>query len=75
MLEEARQAFNNDFFMEIFIIGALQIWKERNNLVFNWAIPSFRTWKIGFLDKAVLQSNRLRDDKRALFLSWLALYR
>jgi hypothetical protein len=75
MLEDARQAFNNDFFMEVFIIGAWQIWKERNNLVFNRASPSFRTWKIGFLDEAVLQANRLRDDKRALFLSRLALYR
>jgi hypothetical protein len=75
MMEEARQSFNYDFFMEVFIIGPWQIWKERNNLIFNRANPSFNSWKIGFLDEATLQSNRMKDAKKALFLSCLALYR
>jgi hypothetical protein len=74
MMEEARQSFNIDF-MEVFIIGAWQIWKERNNFIFNRAIPSFTSWKIGFLDEATLQSNRMKDNLKALFLSRLALYR
>jgi hypothetical protein len=72
MMEEA---FNSDFFMEFFIIGAWQIWKERNNLIFSRATPSFRSWKVGVLDEAVLQSNRFKGFKKELFLSRLAMYR
>jgi hypothetical protein len=50
MMEETRHTCNNDFFMEIFIVGAWQIWKERNNLIFNRANPSFRSWKLGDMD-------------------------
>jgi hypothetical protein len=75
MMEEARQSFNIDFFMEVFIIGAWQIWKERNNFIFNRANPSFRSWKLGFLDEAMLLSFRMKDNLKALFLSRLALYR
>jgi hypothetical protein len=64
MMEEARQSFDFDFFMKVFIIGAWQIWKERNNLIFNRANPSFSSWKIGFLDEAALQSNRMKDNKK-----------
>jgi hypothetical protein len=75
MMEEARQSFNIDFFMEVFIIGAWQIWKERNNFIFNRANPSFRSWKLSFLDEAMLLSFRMKDNLKALFLSRLALYR
>jgi hypothetical protein len=75
MMEESRQSFNIDFFMEVFIMRAWQIWKERNNFIFNRANPSFRSWKIGFLDEAALQSNRMKDNLKTLFLSRLALYR
>jgi hypothetical protein len=54
MMEEANQSFSSAFFMEFFIIGAWQIWKERNNLIFSRATPSFRSWMVGFLDEAVL---------------------
>jgi hypothetical protein len=64
MMEEA---FSSDFFMEFFIIGAWQIWKERNNLIFSQATPSFRSWKAGFLDEAVLQSNRFKGIKKSSF--------
>jgi hypothetical protein len=41
MMEEARQMCSNDFFMEIFILGAWQIWKERNDLSLTEATPPF----------------------------------
>jgi hypothetical protein len=63
MMEEVRKSFNSEFFMEVFIIGAWQIWKERNNIIFNRAHPSFSSWKTGFLDEVAQQSNGLKDNK------------
>jgi len=41
MLIQAKQQFQSPFFMEIFIIGAWQIWKQRNNFIFDRGRPSF----------------------------------
>jgi hypothetical protein len=64
MMEEARLNFNSKFFMEIFILGCWQIWKQRNDFIFNRSNPSFLAWKLGFLEEANLQANRLRENKR-----------
>jgi hypothetical protein len=74
MLEEAKQKSNNSFFMETFIIGAWLVWKQRNDFIFNRGNPSFQNWKHGFLEEAKLQADRLREDKKHLFLSVIHLY-
>jgi hypothetical protein len=74
MMEEARHNFNK-FFMEIFILGCWQIWKQRNDFIFNRSSPSFLAWKLGFLEEANLQANRLSKDKRSQFLALNDLYR
>jgi hypothetical protein len=58
MMEEDMQDFNCKFFMEIFILGSSQIWKQRNDFIFNRGSPSFLSWKLGFLDEVVLQANK-----------------
>jgi hypothetical protein len=73
MVIQAKQQFQTPFFMEIFIIGAWQIWKQRNNFIFDRGRPSFSSWKESFLDEANLQALRLCDSKRSIFLSLLAV--
>jgi hypothetical protein len=41
LMERARQQHTTAFFMEIFILGAWLIWKQRNNHIFNRQRPSF----------------------------------
>jgi hypothetical protein len=67
MMDEVRHEFNNKFIMEIFILSAWQIWKQQNDFIFNRGSPSFLSWKLGFLDEAMLQANRLRGDKKIGF--------
>jgi hypothetical protein len=67
MMDEVRHEFNNKFIMEIFILGAWQIWKQQNDFIFNRGSPSFLSWKLGFLDEAMLQANKLRGDKKIGF--------
>jgi hypothetical protein len=41
LMERARQQHTTAFFMEIFILGAWLIWKQRNDHIFNRQRPSF----------------------------------
>jgi len=59
MLLHAKEGFSNPFFMEVFIISAWQIWKQRNNFIFSRGQPSFLAWKTGFIDEARLQVHRI----------------
>ena len=73
MLLHAKEGFSNPFFMEVFIISAWQIWKQRNNFIFSRGQPSFLAWKTGFIDEARLQAHRISENKRSPFLSWIDL--
>jgi hypothetical protein len=67
MMEEASAQFHNKFFMDIFIIGAWLIWKQRNDWIFNRIRPSFQGWKPGFIKEANLQAVRMSDKKKLAF--------
>jgi hypothetical protein len=69
MMEEVRTQLHHNFFMEFFIIVAWEIWKQRNDFIFNRSFPSSQNWKRCFFQEAVLQPNRLQPDKHAIFLS------
>uniref|UniRef100_A0A453B0K5 Reverse transcriptase zinc-binding domain-containing protein n=1 Tax=Aegilops tauschii subsp. strangulata TaxID=200361 RepID=A0A453B0K5_AEGTS len=40
----AKEIYSGRLFFEIFTITAWNIWKERNNFMFNQTSPSFRAW-------------------------------
>jgi hypothetical protein len=61
------------FFMEIFIVAAWLIWKQRNNLIFNKVRPSLEGWESGFLDEARLQAHGMSSNKKQDFLGFLSL--
>jgi hypothetical protein len=63
MMVKARQQFNSEFFMEIFMLGAWLIWKQRNNTIFNRDRATFQGWKMGFIEEARLQANRIQRSK------------
>jgi hypothetical protein len=73
MLLQVKQGFSHPFFMEVFIISAWQIWKQRNNNIFSRGQPSFLAWKTCFVDEACLKAHRISENKRAPFLSWIEL--
>jgi hypothetical protein len=75
MMVKANQQFNSKFFMEIFMLGAWLIWKQRNNTVFNRDRATFQGWKRGFIEEALLQANRFQPTKQASFSSLVHLYR
>jgi len=69
MMVQAKQQFQSPFFMEIFTIASWQIWKQRNDTIFDRGRPSFNSRKVLFLEEAKLQAQRFLDEaKRAAFL-------
>jgi hypothetical protein len=73
--QQARDLHGSPFFMEVFIIAAWQIWKQRNNFIFNRGRPSFLGWKKEFCAEALLQANRFSEEKSTLFSSLVNYYR
>jgi len=61
MLIQAKQQFPNPYFMEIFTIVAWQIWKQRNNFIFDRGHASLDSWKFSFSEEARLQAHRICD--------------
>jgi hypothetical protein len=74
MMEEAKKQYTHMFFMEIFMLGAWLIWKQRNNAIFSHGRPSFQGWKSGFLEEAWLQAHRMVPHEQSLFSSVVAFF-
>jgi hypothetical protein len=75
MMEKVRQRFGAPFFMEIFMLRARLIWKQRNDTIFSIGQATFHRWKHAFIEEATLQSNRLKPDRQSSFLSTFNLYK
>jgi hypothetical protein len=74
MMDDARRQFISNFFMEVFMLAAWLIWKQRNDFIFNRGRPTFQQWKIGFLKEAFLQAHRMNVTTKGAFISLLHLF-
>jgi hypothetical protein len=58
-------------FMEIFMLAAWNIWKVRNNMVFNGINPELEVWKDKFRFDAKLLIHRIKPELHS-FINSLA---
>jgi hypothetical protein len=71
MLSASRNNFNRQFFMEVFIISAWSIWKQRNGLIFDGRPPTSSNWRNNFREECLLQAHRFKSSLRNPFLDWI----
>jgi hypothetical protein len=70
-LLRANSVFHHSFFMDIFIMGAWELWKMRNAVIFDAAPPLFSTWTVKFRELVRLQIIRFKEAHRVFLSSWL----
>jgi hypothetical protein len=68
-MELAKNHFNHSF-MEVFIIAAWHIRKERNNLIFENSQASITSWKRNLKAECTLQAQTMKASLKSPFLVW-----
>ena len=67
----ARDVHGLEFFTEASIIADWELWKLRNDKVFQRRDPNPSLWLSNFNNQCFLQSVRFKDDLRSSFCVWL----
>lgn len=70
-LQMARLAFMQPFFMEVVMIGAWCIRKERNDFIFNGKVPSLSSWKATFKKEVSDHFCRIKPSLHQSIQLWL----
>jgi hypothetical protein len=63
--------FGQPFFMEIFMIGAWCIWKQRNDVIFDRNVPCLSAWKVAFKTQVLDHFVRLKPSLHSSIKVWL----
>jgi hypothetical protein len=68
---QARSSHAIPFFTEAVLIAAWELWKLRNDKVFQRRDPTLAIWLSNFKSQCLLQSVRFKDVLRSSFCIWL----
>jgi hypothetical protein len=65
---DAKNLWTWPMFIEVFMVGAWNIWKERNNMLFNRITPSLSSWKARFKCDFQLLIYRTKPELQLLLI-------
>ncbi len=71
MVIEAKRNFPHVFFIEVIAVALWNIWRRRNDFIFNNVQPSFNSWKSLFRDDFTLLLHRVKAQDKPFWKSWL----
>lgn len=66
-----RPTLNSSYYMEIIMLAAWSIWKERNALIFSNKPPSISAWMAIFTSEVKLHLHRLPTHLHPVIMDWL----
>jgi hypothetical protein len=67
----ARVDFAKPFFMEVVILTCWNIWKRRNEKIFQYQRPSFQGWKRGFVHDIPMLVHRIKRKHLDDLVAWI----
>ena len=67
----ARSTFVGPCFMEIFACVTWNIWKERNEFIFRFVMPSFSHWRVRFRSDILLHRYRVKPSLVQPLVDWV----
>jgi hypothetical protein len=68
IIDHGRRTWKKPMYMEIFMIGAWNIWKERNQFFFEGIAPSVTSWKARFKNDFKLLTHRTKEKHHSFIL-------
>jgi hypothetical protein len=68
IIDHGRRTWKKPMYMEIFMIGAWNIWKERNQFFFEEIAPSVTSWKARFKNDFKLLTHRTKEKHHSFIL-------
>jgi hypothetical protein len=68
----ARSSFSGPCFFEVFACAAWNIWKARNDLVFNNIPSSLARWKVGFQSDLLLHRYKVKQVVIQPLVAWIS---
>jgi hypothetical protein len=68
---QAQLVFGQPFFMEIFMIGAWCLWKQRNDVIFEGKSPHLAAWKAIFKDLVMDHLCKIKSNLHSSIKLWL----
>ena len=71
-LGQAHQVFQHNFFTEVFLVAAWELWKIRNAVIFDNAQPTVHLWSVKFREQTLLHLARFNNVTRDSVISWLS---
>jgi hypothetical protein len=71
-IEAAARHWRGDLFMEFVIIGAWNIWKQRNRKHFDGILPTVEIWIANFIVDSDLLSCRVNSDRKDYIKTFVA---
>jgi hypothetical protein len=70
---KAKHVYNGQCFIEKFLLGAWNIWKERNGFIFENRLPLFFSWRQLLKGDFLLLLFRLKVSDQHVVRDWILL--
>jgi hypothetical protein len=70
LIQKGKEQWQKPMYMEIMLISAWNIWKERNNLLFKGINPSIESWKQRVKTDLLLLVHRTKEKLHSFILDF-----